>query len=520
MKRLFALLLVLVMVFSLVACGGSGDTTKKDDGKTDNAGANADGGSTNNGGPAVTTPLRDDISNIEVETMKPTGAVADSNDEFVNPEKFGGKTLQIYGLSSITYDDIENMEGNHSFLWMMRAAADDWAALNNVTLEYQGDYNASTILGAINAGENPDLLMFNQEIPGAANMGIAKAFTEEEYKAISDIIGTSLLECMRYKGDCYGLLLPWSGATWFAYNETMFENYGAKTPLEYYLEGNWTWETMEDCWESVTKDFDGNGKIDKTDTYGNSTTLAWIKPYQYEELEDGTLVSVIETSKYFRTYAEMAYRGHQETLSLAAPGNGNQKCNMTTTPRPGTHVGDSEWYNFQHLLQENDIGEVIRKIPMPVYSLDDPQRYTVLTQQSMSMMSSCDELEATLSLICYMMKVGMRYMSDFSCGLYSCSYEGMRGASAYSKAYLDALAYIIEDRRAEFADLEGWDQELYEKMVADVLKSETIVRRRYVGEEGLSSVLNSMPPASSLPLAAQAQNAWISKYNSLYAGAN
>ena len=508
MKRLFAMLLVLVMLFGLIACSkkpadSAGGATSGDDGVTI---------------PQITTPIRDDVGDVEVDTMKPTGNVADSNDEYVNPDKFGGKTLQIYGLSSITYDDIDNMDGQGSFLWMMRAAADDWAALNNVTLEYVGDYNSNTILGAINSGDRPDLLMFNQEIPGAANLGIAKAFTEDEYKAISNIIGTSLMDCMNYKGECYGILLPWSGATWFAYNESLFKEYGAKTPLEYYQEGNWTWDTMEACFEAVTKDFDGNGKIDKNDTYGNSTMLAFIKPYQYEEKEDGTLVSLIESSPYFRRYAEMMYKGNKETLSLAAPGNGNQRCYITTTPRPGTHVGDAEWYNFHHLLKENDIGEVIRTIPLPVFSSTDSKRLTILTQQSMSMMSSCDEPEATLSLICYMMKVGMRYMSDFSCGLYNCTYEGMRGASAYSKAYLVRLAEIIEERRTEFAELEGWDQKLYEQMVADVLKAETVVRRRYTGDDNLASELNTMPPASSLPLAATKQNAWITKYNSLYAG--
>lgn len=506
MKKFFALLLALVMVVGLVACGKPAD--------------NADGAKPNDGPtvPKVTTPIREDVGNVEVDTMKPVAGVADSNDEFINPEKFGGKTIQIYGCSSVVYDDIDNMEGQGNFLWMMRAAADDWAALNNVTLEYQGDYNASTILGAINSGDRPDLLLMNQEIPGAANLGIAKAFSEEEYKAISDIIGTSLLDCMYYKGECYGILLPWSGATWFQYNESLFEAYGAKTPLEYYLEGNWTWDTMEDCFEAVTKDFDGNGKIDKTDTYGNSTMIYMGKPYQYEEKEDGTLVSLIESSKYFKRYAEILYKGNKETLSLAAPGNGNQKCYISTTPRPGTHFGDAEWYNFQHLLKENDVGEVIRTIPMPVFSKEDPQRYTILTQQSMSIMSSCDEQEATMALVCYMMKVGMRYMSDFSCGLYKCSYEGMRGASDYSKAYLVRLAEIIEERRAEFSELEGWDQANYEKFVSDVLKADTIVRRRYTGDTNLGSELSTMPPASSLPVVAQQQNAWITKYNSLYAG--
>ena len=507
MKRLFAMLLAFCMLFGLVACGKpAGDDGSK---PGEEAGPTA---------PKETTPIREDVNNITVDTMKPAATVTDSNDEYINPDKFGGKTLQIYGLSSVTYDDIENMTGQGSFLWMMRAAAADWAALNNVTLEYVGDYNSNAILGAINAGERPDLLMFNQEIPGAANMGIADAFSEDEYKAISNIIGEPLLNACNYKGSSYGLILPWSGATWLRYNESLFESYGAKTPLDYYLEGNWTWETMEDCFESVTKDFDGNGKIDKNDTYGNSTLIMMMEPYQYEEQEDGTLVSLIETSEYFRTYAEIRYRGVKETLSLAGPGNGNQRCTITTTPRPGTHIGDVEWYNYQHMYRYNDVGEVIRTVPLPVYSNEDPQRFTILTQQSLSIMSSCDEREATMSLICYMMKVGMRYMSDFSCGLYKCTYEGMRGASEFTKDYLVRLAEIIEERRAEFAEIEDWDQASYEKMVAEMLTSDTIVRRRYTGKQNLNSALSQMPPASSLPLAAETQKAWITKYNALYAG--
>ncbi len=501
MKRILALLLAICMVAGLVACGKPADTKGTNPPETTEE-------------SRETTPLRTDITDVTVGSMTTDKSVPDSNEAYINPEKFGGKELQIYGLSSVVYDDIDNME-NHNFLWMMRAAADDWAALNNVTLVYEGDYNSSTILGAINSGDRPDLLMFNQEIPGAANLGIAKAFTEDEYKEISAIIGESLLNACNYKGQSYGLVLPWSGATWVRYNQSLFENYGVKSPEDYYREGNWTWDTMMECFESVTKDFDGNGKIDKTDTYGCSTLVMMMEPYQYEEKDDGTLVSLIETSEYFRKYAEIRYKGVKETLSLAGPSN--QRCTISTTPRPGVHIGDVEWYNHNHMYRYNDVGETIKTFPLPVFSAEDPQRFTILTQQSLSMMSSCDEEEATLALICYMMKVGMRYMSDYSCGLYKCSFDGIKGASDYSKAYLKRQAEVIEDRRAEFAEIEDWDQELYQQMVADVLKADTIVRRRYAGKQNLADELSSMPPASSLPIAAQKQKAWITKYNSLYA---
>ena len=112
----------------------------------------------------------------------------------------------------------------------------------------------------------------------------------------------------------------------------------------------------------------------------------------------------------------------------------------------------------------------------------------------------------------------MRFMSDYSCGLYKCTFEGLRGASEYSKAYLKRQDEVIADRRARFAELEDWDQALYEKMVADVLTAEATIARTYVGKTNLDKSISQMPPASSLPVVAQKQQAWIEKYNSLYAG--
>ena len=507
MKRLFAMLLVLCMVFSLIACG-----KKPAD--------NADGTKPTNGSttPKETTPLREDVENLTPDILEKDEAdkLPDSNDEYINPAKFGGKTLQIYGLSSIVYDDIENMSGEGNFLWMMRAAADEWATLNNVTLSYEGDYNPSTIVGAINSGDRPDLLIMCTQTPNASNMGITKAFTQEQYDHIAKICGKQYLDMMNYKGQSHGIVYPWSGCTWFYYNETMFQNYGAKTPWDYYVEGNWTWETMEDCFEAVTKDFDGNGKIDKTDTYGSSTLIYLAKPYYLEEGDDGKLTCVISTNEQFRAYAEMAYKGTKETLSLAGPSN--QFCTISTTPRPGTHMGDAEWYNFRHMYQVNAIGDVIRTIPMPVYSKENPVRWTQFTEHTASLMSSCDEEEATMALLSYILKVGMRtWMSDYSCGLYKCTYEGMRGASEYSKAWLELFQEALEERRAEFAEIENWDQQTFAKMVEDVLTAPAYVQKRYTGMTFGFNSISSMPPASSLPLAEAAENAWITKYNSLYA---
>ena len=110
-------------------------------------------------------------------------------------------------------------------------------------------------------------------------------------------------------------------------------------------------------------------------------------------------------------------------------------------------------------------------------------------------------------------------MSDYSCGLYKCTYEGLRGASEYSKAYLERFNEALEDRRAEFAEVPDWDQELYAQMVNEVLTADAYVQKRYTGMTfGYGDSITTMPPASSLPIIEANKNAWISKYNSLYIG--
>ncbi len=55
----------------------------------------------------------------------------------------------------------------------------------------------------------------------------------------------------------------------FKYWPSLFEEEGLKTPLEYYKEGNWTWEVMVDLAQKLTKDKDGgDGEIDQ---YGLSS---------------------------------------------------------------------------------------------------------------------------------------------------------------------------------------------------------------------------------------------------------
>ena len=55
-------------------------------------------------------------------------------------------------------------------------------------------------------------------------------------------------------------------------------------------------------------------------------------------------------------------------------------------------------------------------------------------------------------------------------------------------------------------------------MVQDILTAPGYVQNRHSGEVQISDKVEELPPASSIPVLAQSQKAWITKYNnSLYA---
>lgn len=499
MKRILALLLVLCMAFSLLACG------KKTG--TDGTGANKGNEPEQTWGTLSNEGDSGLVGGGEEGAEKIT-----SNDDLIDPDKFGGKTLQLYGFSAATYDLIEDMPAPANFIWMMRAAVDEWAYLNNVEIVYEGDYDQNILLGAINNGEKPDLFLHLDKFPITANLGIVRPFTEEEYNQLAATCGTKYLDMFTYKGESYGVNYPWSGNTLFYYNKTMFEEYGAKTPAEYYMEDNWNWDTMVECFKAVTKDTNGDGKLDSYGT-GQFPYFNGVET-RSEDPETGLLTSNIRENEAYKKYLEICYYGWNTDKYIGAYSG----CNVVSTPRPGTHTGDAEWYNFKHLNQTLADGSVIEALPIPSYDQENPFR-TIYTTAAMSIISTCDEPEATLSLMTYVLRVGMRYMAEYSCGLYGCDYEGIRGVSEYSKGWKVNFYNEVVERQEEFDNLTDWNQDLYDKMMQDLIASEGRCGGTYAGMPAAKTVetWKELPPASALPVIAQEQEAWIQTYNDLYA---
>ena len=237
MKKIIALLLVLCLVFGLVACGKktTGDNNVADTGSS-NSGSNDSGDSGNN-----------DAGNN------------DSGNANTGDKPYAGKTLQIWGLVGDEYQSIDKINAK-VWLWMVCAAIEEWAYLNDVKLEYVAPYNQDSMIGSINSGEKPDFCMATQAFPAVANMGLIQPFNDEQKAKISDIVGESWLQM--YRGEAFGVLPPWTGAETVKYNRSMMERYDVKTPQEYIDEGNWTWETFMEVARACTKDIDGDVTVD------------------------------------------------------------------------------------------------------------------------------------------------------------------------------------------------------------------------------------------------------------------
>ncbi len=512
MKKLLVLLLALCMVLSLAACGKKTDNPDGT-GESQNAG--------NNDEDTEWTYIHvENTGNFDKnELVTGTGMAAVdteilNNDDLIDPEKFGGKKLQIYGYHNASFEDLDNM-GKGTFIWMVRAAIDEWATLNNVEIDFVGGYDQSVILGDITAGGHPDLLLYCNKFPLPATTGITRAFTDEEYAALAKTCGTYYLDMMSYKGKSYGVQVPWSGGSLCFYNATAFEQAGVKSPGEYFMEDNWTWDTFEKAGEEITQDLDGNGTID---IYGSGGYFDLIPTPMYRQLNaDGTLTSLVRNSEQFMKFLSIVYKAARETKAYGNYANAY----IATSPRPAMSIGDCEWYNFEHLYQELVNGDIIEVVPTPKYSTTDKQYYKH-TLVHMAPMTSCDENEATIALMNYILRVGMRYMSDFSLGLYKCNYEGIRGASRYAHGWKQNFEAVVADRKEAFDALEDWDQELYQKMQDAVLSGDT---HHYVGltfpnEDGEATKnfeQTTMPPATSMPIIATREEGWITEYNNLYA---
>ena len=297
MKKILALLLVLCTLVGLVACG------KKE--------------------PASTNSSTPTTGN---STSDPTGTTEDPH-LTVTPETspYNGKTLEIYGIgTAVSYTNYDSF-GKGNYLWMEKAAIEEWAAINGVKIEWKGTYNQNGILASIQSGDHPDLIFQSNQFPAISNVGLTAELTDAEYEKLAAICGNVYLDMLKYKGKATGFVYPWTGTYMCYYNKTMFENYGVKTPKEYFMEGTWNWENFTKCAVEMTKDIDSDGDID---TYGVNNDSMYALVNTWKQDETGKLISTID-EPWIQDYIRLKYDMYAVKKIVQNPGANQIQKNVT-----------------------------------------------------------------------------------------------------------------------------------------------------------------------------------------------
>jgi len=175
------------------------------------------------------------------------------------------------------------------------------------------------------AGEAPDVIWWQDELfPGMAAAGQfldITPFIEAENYDLSDFFELSIQE-FSFQGRQYGLPQAW-GASIIFYNKDLFEKYGVA-----YNDDTWTWDAFIDACKRLTRDIDGDGKMDMFGIQAiNTSSYAFIPIWAAgaEVLnEDKTrcIINTPEARRAFRWWAERWTKHKIQIESFAEAGGG------------------------------------------------------------------------------------------------------------------------------------------------------------------------------------------------------
>ena len=488
MKRFFALFLVLVLIVGLVACGG-----KK---------------------PDTTDPTTGN---------DPTNAPTNPT---VNEKPFKGKKLQLYGFGSedsySKFGDEEGaMTGVGSCLWMQRAAILEWAAANEVTIEFKGSYNQNVLLAAMTAGDKPDMFSVSNKFPAMSSYGLTATLTDAEYNELAKHMNTTKwLDTMVYNGKVNGVLLPWTGFFSVHVNIDLCERYGIKSPVDYFTEGNWNWDTMKKFFEDVTKDIDGDGNNDSYAARGDFVLQGLVPMMTTIQTETGKLTDAIFDKSWAFDYADFVYTYYHQKATIQK--GAQSAAVMAGNPLIACMLTDCETYNPLSIFKVLTNGDRTVAVPIPEYTGKDAFQVAKPTQSAMYMASSCDEREAVISLMSYLLECGDKYVSQMSHGALTSKFEGMKGTTEISKKWMEQFAKGLAEREETLKDYDHFDKAHMAKVRAYNDDPKTVWdcpagSSTWVNVKDFYRVCDyTQPPATALAAGREAFKTAIDTYNSLY----
>jgi len=455
-----------------------------------------------------------EIQDASTAPTKPAPTVATAA-----PGSFTGKTLTVYGLGlAYPYTDYNTSYYSQNYIQMMRLAADEWAAMQGVTIAYRGAYDQNTVIAGYSSGWPCDLIIPTDNIGLLLEMGLASPFTEAEYNTLATLVGDNrYLDVLGRKDQSYGMVLPWAGNMMVYFNQSMFAKYKVKSPLEYYNEGSWTWENFAKCMTEITRDTDGDGT---TDIYGlpGDSWVNLVNPQKWDGFT-GKMLSTID-DPWIQDFIQMKYNAYQVSGSSK-----NGENNIKTSTMFAMQISACETYDPQDVFKVSANGDALIAVPLPRWEGEnnESEEWVKLTQMSAHIFAGTTEREATFDLLCYLTKCGMKYIADCSLGAISCDYAGIQGNTDASKKWKDTFTADIQQRKAKLEDQKDYDPTYVSKIAKALAQGgEWYVYTPYRASS--YTYLNLLtcteicekPPAESIPIIKEKYLDILKQFNKAY----
>lgn len=117
------------------------------------------------------------------------------------------------------------------------------------------------VVAAVSSGMPYDVIKIGETNFPIWTSSVCQPLDETVFRLEDDIWDHELMDGCKVDGKYYGVNIKGSFSNDTSqvlyYNKTMLENYGVKTPRQYYEEGNWNWDTLEETCKAVKDSISG-----------------------------------------------------------------------------------------------------------------------------------------------------------------------------------------------------------------------------------------------------------------------
>jgi len=244
MKRIISFVLILVLLFSLASLASCGDEQSKSDAPSDTAALNKPVSSSVTGKLDNADSSKNRSANVSSTLPSSTET---PTDDYPYLDYSGNISIYECHSGDYTNPDTEWWKDFYSFYktnYNGTVEVIDAVAWNEWELVFLKDFAA---------GQAPDLIYsYECAWPKIAVRDMVYSVDDMkksgvmgfDHPALADKLDlVSLLHT--YNGEKYAFANHRTEAEMIFINEDLFKKFGAKSPSEYYAEGNWSWQTFE-----------------------------------------------------------------------------------------------------------------------------------------------------------------------------------------------------------------------------------------------------------------------------------